>query len=556
MSARVYAAEAAAAERARSFLESQLLESDFSWMRESRASRAMNPRTTRSSCFYDFTRGVVGSHQGAPMWMEGRGKWLYVRQGAAKVPCYKGYGDSFVVLRVPFRKNGGGVHLNQYTVTMQCKMAQVVFRGLLCTAGWDQWAKPQEGDDDAQLFVNDEGVVGASDGYGNAGAPKMVTGAWHTVSCVVDAISGVLRSYIDGVFVSECKAAKVCKDGQHALKGRLAIFHARNRHSYLDYYLRSVTVHNRLLTPVQVQREHAMLEAMLMEDAIAAAPTPMQLPLTRAHELTPFRTTKQLLQKLRELVKEALSVAAQLWDALVASDTRALDRLLCGLDDSTAGVCMHWMPRDASGERVEIGAATAPFGETLLHCAAFYAHEPLARRLLENGADANALGLVSSCTPLHAAAAGGHARLAQMLIDNGAKVNATNVDKRTPLYVACARMHTAVAHALVRARADPYVSEAESDSPVEMLRRSGKPASLQLMSQLDEIFHEIHGNGGALSLKKGDLEQGRPKEEDGDGEEEEEEEEPDDEEDDEDDDDDELDESESESESESTGAAA
>ena len=80
-----------------------------------------------------------GTQEGAPMWMEGRGKWLYVRQGSARVPCYKGYGSTFVVLRVPFRKNGGGLHLNQYTATLFCKLSAVRMRGLLCTAGWDQW---------------------------------------------------------------------------------------------------------------------------------------------------------------------------------------------------------------------------------------------------------------------------------------------------------------------------------------------------------------------------------------------------------------------------------
>ena len=73
------------------------------------------------------------------MWMEGRGKWLCVLQGSARVPCYKGYGSTFVVLRVPFRKNGGGLHLNQYTATIFCKFTAVRMRGLLCTAGWDQW---------------------------------------------------------------------------------------------------------------------------------------------------------------------------------------------------------------------------------------------------------------------------------------------------------------------------------------------------------------------------------------------------------------------------------
>ena len=62
------------------------------------------------------------------MWMEGRGKWLYVRQGSARVPCYKGYGSTFVVLRVPFRKNGGGLHLNQYAATLFCKLSNACIR--------------------------------------------------------------------------------------------------------------------------------------------------------------------------------------------------------------------------------------------------------------------------------------------------------------------------------------------------------------------------------------------------------------------------------------------
>ena len=137
-----------------------MIESDFSWMRQSKLTGAMNPRTTRTSCYYDFTRGVVGTQQEAPLWMEGHGKWLCVRQGSARVPCYKGFGPTFVVLRVPFRKNGDGTHLNQYTCTLMCKFSYVRHRGLLCTAGWDQWNAVQEGDDEAQLFVDNSGGIG------------------------------------------------------------------------------------------------------------------------------------------------------------------------------------------------------------------------------------------------------------------------------------------------------------------------------------------------------------------------------------------------------------
>jgi hypothetical protein len=48
----------------------------------------------------------------------------------------------------------------------------------------------------------------------------------------------------------------VCKDGQHALKGRLAVFYAHSQPVpalEFDYYLRSVSVHNRMLDRVQVR---------------------------------------------------------------------------------------------------------------------------------------------------------------------------------------------------------------------------------------------------------------------------------------------------------------
>ena len=52
------------AESARKLAEAQLLDADFSWMRECKA-EARNPRTTRTSCSYDFTRGRAGSQKGA-----------------------------------------------------------------------------------------------------------------------------------------------------------------------------------------------------------------------------------------------------------------------------------------------------------------------------------------------------------------------------------------------------------------------------------------------------------------------------------------------------------
>mgnify|MGYP003684661047 CR=1 FL=1 len=91
-------------------LEAALVDSDFGWMRQTRRAAAANPRTTRTSSFYDLSRGALGSQEGGPQWLEGRGKWLFVKHGGLR--CLKCWPSTFLVLRVPFRKNGGGTHLN------------------------------------------------------------------------------------------------------------------------------------------------------------------------------------------------------------------------------------------------------------------------------------------------------------------------------------------------------------------------------------------------------------------------------------------------------------
>ncbi len=49
-----------------------------------------------------------------------------------------------------------------------------------------------------------------------------------------------------------------------------------------------------------------------------------------------------------------------------------------------------------------------PYGETLLHYAAYNGHDRLAAFLIEMKAEVNATGTYSGSTPLHSAAAGGH----------------------------------------------------------------------------------------------------------------------------------------------------
>ena len=49
------------------------------------------------------------------------------------------------------------------------------------------------------------------------------------------------------------------------VRRRRALFFARKKACTVDYYLRSITVHNRALEAEQVRNEHAMLEALLKE---------------------------------------------------------------------------------------------------------------------------------------------------------------------------------------------------------------------------------------------------------------------------------------------------
>jgi ankyrin repeat protein len=74
-------------------------------------------------------------------------------------------------------------------------------------------------------------------------------------------------------------------------------------------------------------------------------------------------------------------------------------------------------------------------GMTQLHRAALTGNASAARRLLEHGADVNAVSKMK-WTPLHIAAWHGNAEVAEILIAAGANVNATGDRNRTPLMMA------------------------------------------------------------------------------------------------------------------------
>ena len=529
------------AEAARRLVEAQLLDSDFSWMRTCKAEGGRNPRTTRTSCSYDFTRGIPGTQKGAPLWMEGRGRWFHVRQGSARVPCIKGRGGAFLVLRVPFRKSGGGTFCNTWTLSAMVKFQSVSMRGLLSTAGWDQFTQLAEGDDEAQLVMNGSGAIGAHGVFGCEGGigaemmPQHVrANTWHALSISVDAVAGVIHTYIDGVPASAVKVSKICKDGQDALKGRLALFYGKRLSG--DYYLRQATVHNRALDASQVAKEHAMLHTLLMDDAVFAVPAALRPTIMREHQMTSvnsllmevlrstagdvaagtcslldgdaalpasavavsdgsmavgggFSTPESLKQRVIELRASGRAKADELWRSLrllasSAGATTAGSELMQGVQPHDMAVGARW-----AWSQSVIEESDEPFGETLLHAAAHVGHLALVNALIDNGADSARVGAVSSMTPLHAAAASGHTAVCLRLLQAGASVSAlSSAGKRSALHLACARGHTETAKALVEVGgADPYLASSGGESAIGLLRRMGSAEALALLAELDGL---------------------------------------------------------------------
>ena len=233
-----------------------------------------------------------------------------------------------------------------------------------------------------------------------------------------------------------------------------------------------------------------MLTTMLIDDAIAAAPTYLQPPLVEAHAKTPFTNTRALLQSLRAIKNSAIERTSQLWQALQEGDKALQAKLLETFEPHELAIAARWRRRDPLTLRLAVlDDSTPPYGETLLHCAAFAGHAELVRRLLGAGAKASHTGTASLCTPLHSAAAGGHAEVCSVLLAHGVRANAASATRWTALHKACQRGYEDVATTLVRAGADPYLSASGVESPMSLLRRLGEDF-VSLLAQLDELCRE------------------------------------------------------------------
>ena len=90
---------------------------------------------------------------------------------------------------------------------------------------------------------------------------------------------------------------------------------------------------------------------------------------------------------------------------------------------------------------------------TALHFSAEKGHVDVAKVLLRNGADVNAVQVVKR-TALHLASENGHVDVAKLLIQNGADVNAVDDDEKTALHYVAENGRVDLVNVLIQNGAD------------------------------------------------------------------------------------------------------
>jgi uncharacterized protein len=124
-------------------------------------------------------------------------------------------------------------------------------------------------------------------------------------------------------------------------------------------------------------------------------------------------------------------------------------------------------------------------GESALMLAALGGHEQVLRRLIALGAQVNREGW----SALHYAATSGHEGAVRALLEHHAYVDAESPNQTTPLMMAARFNHTAVAKLLVKAGADPTITN-EAGFKARDYAADANNKDLEFFLRLEEITFE------------------------------------------------------------------
>ncbi|HZQ37957.1 MAG TPA: ankyrin repeat domain-containing protein [Dehalococcoidia bacterium] len=189
---------------------------------------------------------------------------------------------------------------------------------------------------------------------------------------------------------------------------------------------------------------------------------------------------------VRRLVLETPALAAArtgdglsaLLFALYRTQRESVDALLAASPEldifSTAALGREAELAALLAQTPALAAAFSADGFTALHLAAFFGHAGAARRLLDAGAEINAVARnPMRVQPLHSAAAGRHHAVCSLLIQRGADVNARQHGGWTPLHAAAQHGDRALAELLLAAGADAAACNDEGRSAAGIAAENG-----------------------------------------------------------------------------------
>lgn len=264
-----------------------------------------------------------------------------------------------------------------------------------------------------------------------------------------------------------------------------------------------------------------MLRELLVEDAIAQAPAPLQKALTEAHAANPFDGVHAMLRAEATLKRDSMQNVRRVWVSLLSQCAAAphahvapgeadaaLQPILAGLSPHDLALCKAWKPPKeppakptvvgaGGGEGEAAGESDKPmldpeaplpdvpdlnqdFTWSLLTLASFCGATTLVTMLLEY---TKVVAGVQATSPLHAAAAGGHCSVIELLVKADAGLEVVDNQKRTPLYLACEVGAADAIRALLSAGSNPHARSVTGETPLTMC----KATCASLVAELEAI---------------------------------------------------------------------
>jgi ankyrin repeat protein len=201
------------------------------------------------------------------------------------------------------------------------------------------------------------------------------------------------------------------------------------------------------------------------------------------------------MEGLRELLASDRSLAGARDDSglslvLLACYFRKNDVLELLLDaDPPLGICEAAALPGKAKRGIELLAAdpglavsSSSDGFTPLHLASYFGNEEMARALLDNGADPDAVSCnAMSLRPLHSACAGRSRVIVKMLLQRGAQVNTRQHGGWTPLHSATNNGDLPTVELLLASGADPSLASDDGKTSFDLATEPGKADVLAVL---------------------------------------------------------------------------